>query len=108
MAGELSVYGCDDENIITTFLALRTRYHSPIIQSRTETTILWQIQHICFNKLIFYFCFEAELAEQNLSDRTKLLEMRENSTSLKLQQQTVLLQQELNKMSNRGKWYKPL
>ena len=56
-----------------------------------------------FNKSIFHFCFKAKLAEQNLSDRTKLLEMRENSTSLKLQQQTVLLQQELTKMSNRGK-----
>ena len=32
--------------------------------------------------------------------------MRENATSLKLQQQTALLQQELNKMSNRGKIYK--
>ena len=52
---------------------------------------------------LFHFYFKAKLAKQNLSDRTKLLEMRENSTSLKLQQQTVLLQQELTKMSNRGK-----
>jgi DNA primase large subunit len=52
---------------------------------------------------LFHFCFKAKLAEQNLSDRTNLLEMRENSTSLKLQQQTALLQQELTKMSNRGK-----
>ena len=60
------------------------------------------IKHICFIRLIFHFCFKAKQVEQTFSDRTVLLEMRENSTSLKLQQQTVLLQQELNKMSNRG------
>ena len=52
---------------------------------------------------LFHFYFKAKLAEQNLSDRTKLLEMKENYTSLKLQQQTGLLQQELTKMFNRGK-----
>jgi len=60
------------------------------------------LEHICFIKLIFHLCFKAKQVEQAFSDRTKFLEMRENSTSLKLQQQTILLQQELNKMSNRG------
>ena len=72
------------------------------VLSTCKYSILKHIQHICFIILIFYFCFKAKLVEQNISDRTKLLEMQENSTSLKLQEQTVLLQQELNKMSNRG------
>ena len=61
-----------------------------------------------FNQSLFHFCFNAKLAEHNLFDRTKLLEMRDNSISLKLQQQTLLLQQELTTMSNRGKCYKTI
>jgi hypothetical protein len=67
------------------------------------TIIMWHITYTVFVKVIILLYFKAKLVEQNLSNRTKSLEMRENSTSLKLQQQTVLLQQELNKMSNRGK-----
>lgn len=108
IADKIPVSGCDENMFsmvfnslvfLTTFLPLRRG--SLIIQNQALTYTTYR-----FPQINISFFFKAKLAEQHLSNRTKLLEMRENATSLTLQQQTVLLQQELNKMSNRGKIYK--